>query len=108
MRGQAASKLLLGHAPVLGGCGTTLPKTDRRVTPKALLSRRIDGSGQSWTPPATTYSVFTANGSLGKGVSFWMIEALVTTLTLTREAFSWKPLVEGKGGVRSSPIRRKR
>ncbi len=36
------------------------PNNDRRVTRKALLSRRIDGSGQSRTPPATTYSVFTA------------------------------------------------
>ena len=42
-------------------------KTDRRVTPKALLSRRIDGSGQSRTPPATTYSLFTANGSTAQG-----------------------------------------
>ncbi len=32
-----------------------------------------------------------ANGSLGKGVLSWMVEALVTTLTLTRAVFSWKP-----------------
>jgi hydroxyethylthiazole kinase-like sugar kinase family protein len=32
-----------------------------------------------------------ANGSLAKGVSPWMVDALVTTLTLTSEAFSWKP-----------------
>src|SRR5829696_267784 len=27
----------------------------------------------------------------GKGVSSWIVGALVITLTLTREAFSWKP-----------------
>jgi hypothetical protein len=34
-----------------------------------------------------------------------MVEALVTTLTLTKEAFSWKPFVVEKGRVSSSPFR---
>jgi hypothetical protein len=29
----------------------------------------------------------------GKGVSSWIAGTLVTTLNLTREAFSWKPFV---------------
>ena len=60
MRGHAASKLLLGHAPVPGGSGGA-PKNDRRVTGKASLTvRRMDGSGRSEASPATAYSVFTA------------------------------------------------
>jgi len=63
VRGQVADELLLGHdAPVLGQLRDGAPKPDRRVTPKAPLCavRRIDESGRSRTPPATTYSVFTA------------------------------------------------
>ena len=60
MRGHAASKLLLGHAPVPGGSGGA-PKNDRRVTGKAPLTvRRMDGSGRFEASPATAYSVFTA------------------------------------------------
>jgi hypothetical protein len=32
-----------------------------------------------------------------KGVSSWKVGALVITLTLTREAFSWKPFESGRG-----------
>jgi hypothetical protein len=66
VRGHAASKLLLGHAPVPGGSGGA-PKNDRRVTGKAPLTvRRMDGSGRSEASPATAYSVFTADGSIAK------------------------------------------
>jgi|SRR5215203_5990514 len=43
----------------------------------------------------------------GKGVSSWIVGALVITLTLTREAFSWKPF-ESDWMDRSAPIRSKR
>jgi hypothetical protein len=60
VRGQVPGKLLLGHALTVGGYGAAL----RTMTDGSLgrhLSRRIDESGQSLTPPATTYSVFTAD-----------------------------------------------
>ncbi len=69
MRGQVPGKLLLGHALAVGGYGAA-PQTDRRVTRMAPSSgRRMDGSGQSEASPATTYSVFTADGSMAKGTA---------------------------------------
>jgi hypothetical protein len=44
----------------------------------------------------------------GKGVSSWIVGALLITLTLTSEAFSWKPFVSEKGSMRASLIRSKR
>jgi hypothetical protein len=89
-RGLWTSIKQVGHAPVLGGCGTTPPKTGRRVTRKALLSQRIDGSGQSQKPPATTYSVFTADRSIARRA-----ESCCTRprrrhhVGLTNNTFSW-------------------
>jgi hypothetical protein len=65
VRGQVPGKLLLGHALTVGGYGAAL----RTMTDGSLgrhLSRRIDESGQSLTPPATTYSVFTADRSIAR------------------------------------------
>jgi hypothetical protein len=65
VRGQVPGKLLLGHALTVGGYGAAL----RTMTDGSLgrhLSRRIDESGQSLTPPATTYSVFTVEGKFSE------------------------------------------
>src|SRR5215213_3974843 len=65
--GYAAGKLLLGHAPVLGGCGQHQRPTDGSLERHLYAVRRMDGSGRSRASPTTTYSVFTANGSVATG-----------------------------------------
>jgi hypothetical protein len=91
VRGQVPGKLLLGHALTVGGYGAAL----RTMTDGSLgrhLSRRIDESGQSLTPPATTYSVFTANGSAatGRRAGTRRQSTAAATSALTESAFSWK------------------
>ena len=88
MRGHVPGEPLSGHAPAVGGYGAA-PQIDRRVTRKASSGQRMDGSGRSEASPATTYSVFTANGSVATGQ---MVRSSVaaTTLALTKSAFSWK------------------
>jgi hypothetical protein len=56
-----SGELLLSHAPAAGDYGVA-PQIDRQVTLKAFSGRRMDGSDRSRAPPATIYSVFTADG----------------------------------------------
>jgi hypothetical protein len=60
---RGAGKLLLGHAPVLGGSGRRPEDRPMGHLKGTFFSvQRMDGSGRSGVPPATTYSVFTADG----------------------------------------------
>jgi hypothetical protein len=64
--GHVSGKLLLGHAaPAAGGYGAA-SRIDRRVTRKAPKGPRIDGSGRSEAPPATSYRVFTADRNIAR------------------------------------------
>jgi hypothetical protein len=68
VRGHAAGKLLLGHAPVSWAVAGRHPEDRPTGHSKGTCAvRRMDGSGRSAASPATTYSVFTANGSVAKG-----------------------------------------
>ena len=58
-----SNELLLSHAPAVGDYGVA-PQIDRQVTFKALSGQRMDGSGRPTAPPVTSYSVFTADGSV--------------------------------------------
>ena len=67
------------------------PWNDRQVTRKALLGLRIDGSGRSETPPATSLSLFTANGSIAKDAEpLRSATKGAAKSALTNSAFSWK------------------
>jgi hypothetical protein len=53
------------------------PETDRGVTRMAPSGRRMDGSGRSRTSSATTYSVFTADGSIARRAEVVALEHLL-------------------------------
>ena len=61
-----SGELLLSHAPAVGDYGVA-PQIDRQVTFKASSGQRMDGSGRPTAPPVTSYSVFTADGSMVVG-----------------------------------------
>ena len=58
-----SGELLLSHAPAVGDYGVA-PQIDRQVTFKALSCQLMDGSDRPTAPPATSYSVFTADRSV--------------------------------------------
>jgi hypothetical protein len=53
------------------------------------MGRRMDGSDRSEASPATTYSVFTADGSMARTADACTVVAVATS-PLTKMAFSWK------------------
>jgi hypothetical protein len=58
-----SGELLLSHAPAAGGYGVA-PQIDRQIIFKASFGRRMDESSLPTAPPVTSYSVFTAHGSV--------------------------------------------
>jgi hypothetical protein len=73
-----------------------------RERPHFRLQRLNPGRNSSCTePPKCRLRV--SEWKRGKGVPSWIVGALVITLTLTREAFSWKPFLEVKARVRWPP-----
>jgi hypothetical protein len=103
---KAATNIENARGPVVA---VTAPNGSGRDKGRTLDCSARPGRNPSCTEPPKSRLKESANGSVARGVLFAaFVAASVTTLPLTREAFSWKPFESERGRVRSSSIRSKR
>ena len=88
---EAATNIENARGPVVA---VTAPNGTGRDRGRTLDCSARPGRNPSCTEPPKSRFKESANGSVARGVLFAaFVSASVTTLTLTRETFSWKPFV---------------
>ena len=88
---KAATNIENARGPVVA---VTAPNGTGRDRGRTLDCSARPGRNPSCTEPPKSRFKESANGSVARGVLFAaFVSASVTTLTLTRETFSWKPFV---------------
>jgi hypothetical protein len=86
---EAATNIENARGPVVA---VTAPNGTGRDRGRTLDCSARPGRNPSCTEPPKSRFKESANGSVARGVLFAaFVSASVTTLTLTRETFSWKP-----------------
>jgi len=91
---EAATNIENARGPVVA---VTAPNGTGRDRGRTLDCSARPGRNPSCTEPPKSRFKESANGSVARGVLFAaFVSASVTTLTLTRETFSWKPFDRGR------------
>jgi hypothetical protein len=98
---EAATNIENARGPVVA---VTAPNGTGRDRGRTLDCSARPGRNPSCTEPPKSRFKESANGSVARGVLFAaFVSASVTTLTLTRETFSWKPFVSIRDGDAPHP-----